>query len=205
MTKLLNRALNFAVLPFKLDITQVLVDLNRFARSTIWQEFWFGREKENDFEKLIFKQKKTNLPKNHNIPAGLKHFIGSIRSEIMDPRNRNKEECNLPPEELAALKELVSLQRQRIIIIKAADKGAGIVVMNFKDYMKVAYEHLLASQPTQSSESIPNMYYKAVDEFALERAKTQMNNVLKEALENKVITKEEYSAMDASDKDPSKF
>ena len=49
------------------------------------------------------------------------------------------------------------------------------------------------------------MYYKAVDEFALERAKTQINNVLKEALENKVITKEEYSAMDASDKDPSKF
>ena len=31
MQKLLNRALNFALLPFKLDIAQLLVDFNRFS------------------------------------------------------------------------------------------------------------------------------------------------------------------------------
>ena len=45
MKKLLNRALNFALLPFKLDITQLLVDFNRFSRAVIWQEFWYGRKK----------------------------------------------------------------------------------------------------------------------------------------------------------------
>ena len=44
MQNILNRALNFAILPLKLDITQVLVDFNRFARAAIWQEFWYGRE-----------------------------------------------------------------------------------------------------------------------------------------------------------------
>ena len=39
MKKLLNRALNFAVLPIKLDITEVIVDFNRFARAAIWQEY----------------------------------------------------------------------------------------------------------------------------------------------------------------------
>ena len=34
MNKLLNRALNFAK-PLKLDITQVLVDFNRFSRTAI--------------------------------------------------------------------------------------------------------------------------------------------------------------------------
>ena len=49
MQALLNRALNFALLPLKLDITQILVDFNRFARAAIWQEFWFNREKVNHY------------------------------------------------------------------------------------------------------------------------------------------------------------
>ena len=88
MYNILNKALNFSVLPQKLDITHVLVDFNRFARSTIWQEYWFGRETENQHSNPIFKQRKTNLPKNYITPTGLKTFLNSIRSEIMDPRNR---------------------------------------------------------------------------------------------------------------------
>ena len=62
--------------------------------------------------------------------------MNSIRSEIMDPRNGNTEQGNLSMEEIAALKELIRLQKQRIIIIKAADKGAGIAILNLTDYMK---------------------------------------------------------------------
>ena len=47
MKSLLGRALNFSVLPLKLDITEVLVDFNRFARAVIWQEYWYGREKDS--------------------------------------------------------------------------------------------------------------------------------------------------------------
>ena len=61
----------------------------------------------------------------------------------MDPKNRNKEECNLPVEEIGALKELIKLQRERLIMIKPCDKGAGIMILNFNDYMKSWYEHML--------------------------------------------------------------
>ena len=71
MRRLLNRALNFAVLPPKLNITQILVDFNRFAQSAILQDYWYGMESEKLINKLIFKKKKkNNLPKNHKTPIG---------------------------------------------------------------------------------------------------------------------------------------
>ena len=90
----------------------------------------------------------------------------------MDPRNRNTEKCNLPPSEIAALKELIKLQKERQIVIKTADKGAGIVIVNFKDYLKSCYDHLLSSIPNKSELDIeePKMYYEALNEFALEGA-----------------------------------
>ena len=206
MKSLLNRALNFAFLPLKLDLTQVLVDFNRFARTVIRQEFWFGRDTDNDY-KPIFKTHKTNLPKNHSSPASLKTFLSSIKSEIMDPKNRQVEESNLPPEEVKALKELIRLQRERLIVIKAADKGAGIVILDFEDYLKSCYDHLLSSVPSQSLEEVanPKMYYEPVDEFALERARKTISDTLKEALENEIITKDEFTIMNPKDKNASKF
>ena len=44
MEALLNRALNFSLLPLKLDITEILLDFKKFARTAIWQEYWFKRE-----------------------------------------------------------------------------------------------------------------------------------------------------------------
>ena len=123
----------------------------------------------------------------------------------MDPRNRNKEEPNLPKEEIAALKYLIRLQKERKIIIKAADKGAGIVILNFQDYMKVCYDHLLSSVPNHTNEAEPKMYYKAVDEFALDRAKTKIKEVLEEAYADKIITKDEFSAMNPDNKEAAKF
>ena len=42
--KVLNRGLNFFILPLKLDITQVLADFRRFEITLAWQEFLFGVE-----------------------------------------------------------------------------------------------------------------------------------------------------------------
>ena len=81
-------------------MTQVHVDLRRFERTLIWQEFWFGREEQGNIEESIFKEQKTNMPKNHSVPEGLKMFLNAIKSDLCDPRNRNKEECNLPQYEL---------------------------------------------------------------------------------------------------------
>ena len=196
MKTLLGRALNFSVLPLKLDITEVLVDFNRFARATIWHEYWHGREKNTEYKKPIFKSQKHNLPQNYKTPKGLRSFLNAVKSDIMDPRNRNEEECNLPVNEIQALKDLIKLQRDRVIMIKPCDKGAGILILDFNSYMKSCYEHLLSKQSETQN------YYKKVDDLELERAKAKIHNTLEEALTNKIITEEEFRAMNPEEKKP---
>ena len=73
------------------------------------------------------------------------------------------------------------------------------MILDFKEYMKVCYEHLLSTQSDQQ------VYYQKVDNLELERAKNKIKHVLEEALNNKIITDEEFNAMDPEDKTTSKF
>ena len=139
------------------------------------------------------------MPKNHKTPKGLKTFLSAIKSEIQDPKNRNNEKCNLSKEEVEAMKSLIQLQRDRVIIIKQCDKGAGVIIHNFKDYMKSAYEHLLSK--TSEGES----YYKRIADIELQVSKSIIKSVLTEGLEAQIITKEEFVAMNPDDKNPAKF
>ena len=84
MEKVLNRGLNFCLLPYKLDITQTLVEYKRFERSAVWSEFHHGKEPDTNIEDPIFKTIKTNLPKNYSIPDALKVFLSSVKSDFMD-------------------------------------------------------------------------------------------------------------------------
>ena len=200
MKKLLNRGLNFSILPLKLDITEVLVDFKSFERKMLWKEVFHGKENTEAQKEHIFKSKKSNLPRNHPTPQGLKTFLSSVKSEILDPRNRNTEKCNLPEDEIEALKELISLQRERKIVIKAADKGSGIVISDFDMYLKAAYEHLLSKQ-----EGSGKQFYKEVHGIEVDKAKHRIKAVLNDAKEAGIITKEEFSFMDPSDKSIAKF
>ena len=118
MLSLLNRGLNFAITPFKLNVTELLVNFARFERSCMWVEYWANKKDDeedvNDYNAPLFKKQKSNLPKNPS--RELKTCLGAIKSEIRDPQNRNQE--------LKALTELIKLQKQRQIQIKPAGKGA---------------------------------------------------------------------------------
>ena len=59
MESLLNRGLNFSILPLKLDITQVLVDFKIFERSIIWHEYFYGRDPDIDVKAKVFKTQKN--------------------------------------------------------------------------------------------------------------------------------------------------
>ena len=78
----------------------------------------------------------------------------------MDPKNRNKETCNLPEEEIIALKQLVKLQKERSITIRPCDEGAGIVVLDFNTYMRACYDHLMSKQPSINNIDEEQNYYK---------------------------------------------
>ena len=112
MESLLNRGLNFAITPLKLNLTQVLVDYLKFERRMIWQEFWSNYTSAK-YIPPIFKKNKTNLPTKHPTPQPIKVMLSSAKSEIMDPQNRNKARPNLPKEEIEALNELIKLKKTK--------------------------------------------------------------------------------------------
>ena len=85
----------------------------------------------------------------------------------MDPLNRNKAKKNLPPEETKAIKEIIELQKNKTITVKPCDKGAGIIVLDFEEYLRACNEHLNSMQ----DENTP--YYKKVDNKTLEIAKNK--------------------------------
>ena len=106
---------------------------------------------------------------------------------------------NLPMDEIVALKELIKLQKDREIVIKACDKGAGIMILDFKQYMEACYDHLTS----KTANGTP--YYSKVDDLAEERVKTKIRKILKDMLEKNVISKTEFDAMSADDKTPGRF
>ena len=84
----------------------------------------------------------------------------------MDPLNRNKLPSNISNEEKEALKTLIQLQKERQIVVKPCDKGAGIIVLDFQEYLRACMEHLEAVTATGEK------YYKPVNESVLEEAKS---------------------------------
>ena len=77
------------------------------------------------------------------------------------------------------------------------------MIVDFQEYRKSCYNHLLSSMP--SNDEAPKLYYIHVNEFALEDAKTKILEVLNEALETKIISKEEFTQMNPEGKYPAKF
>ena len=57
--------------------------------------------------------------------------VAAVKSEIMDPKNRNVVKSNISEGEKEALKELVKLQKERQIVIRPCDNGAGIIILDF--------------------------------------------------------------------------
>ena len=122
-----------------------------------------------------------------------------MKSDISDPRNRNTSHCNLPENEMQALKELKKLQRDRQIIIKPCDKGAGIIILPFDEYLRSCYEHLMSEQ------SLGKPYYSQVHDIALDKLKVNLTNVINEALEQNIITSHEYAGMNPEGKGAGRF
>ena len=100
----------------------------------------------------------------------------------MDPRKQNRVKCNISEDELDALKELIRLQRERIITIKDCDKGAGIIILNFDEYMRAAYKHLGSKQP-QAGGALKNRF-ELVEEIIIQKGMSEILAVLENGLKN---------------------
>ena len=105
----------------------------------------------------------------------------------------------MPQDELEALKQLQQLQRERKIVVRACDKGAGVMILNFDDYVKACYEHLTSHQ------SPDNPYYSEASDLELQQAKNNIKLTLDEGFERGYINKSEMDAMSPEDKSAGNF
>ncbi|MCP4297147.1 MAG: hypothetical protein GY786_16215, partial [Proteobacteria bacterium] len=54
---------------------------------------------------------------------------------LWNKKHLNPKIRNLPDDEFEAIQNLVRLQKERQIVVKPADKGSGIVVVDYDDYV----------------------------------------------------------------------
>ena len=77
------------------------------------------------------------------------------------------------------------------------------MILDFPEYMRACYEHLMSEKVMEDGAS--KNYYSLVEEIELERTKFKNRNLIEEGLENDILTEEEYSAMKPDDKDAARF
>ena len=187
----------------KVDLTQLEVDMRYFERNLFWTDVFDG-EKDENFKPSIFRERKANFPTKYNPPEALKTFISSFKTDLRDPESRKKNiKPNLSPSEKAALSELQSLQKNRVITIKACDKGSGLMLLDTPDYVNACREHLASSLKLDDGSESP--YYRKVDETALDEAKEEITAVLQRAHKAGIISDHELKHMDPSEKAAARF
>ena len=87
--------------------------------------------------------------------------MAAVKSEIIDPKNRQKVTNRLKNGEKEAPNTLVRLQNERLIVMKPCDKGAEIIIIHFDEYLKAAQDHLEAKTSTGEN------YYKELGNSVL--------------------------------------
>ena len=189
MVKVLNKGLKFAITQLSLDITQILTEFKRFERTMVWNEFWYGHNIEEPYKPPLFKQRKSSFSRNHRPPKGLQDYLTAVKSELMDPKNRHQAKSNITEGEKEALKQLVKLQKDRTIVIRPCDKGAGIIIFDFEKYIRACKNHL------ESTTNTGGKYYVKADTKILAEARDKIENIVKEGFDNDILNKGEYKAM----------
>ena len=76
-------------------------------------------------------------------------------------------------------------------MIKRCDKGAGIIILNYNDYIYACNKHLNSKQILEDGSE--TRFYTEVQPKLLDKTKNKINLILQEAFQ--IISKDEFEAM----------
>ena len=125
---ILLKGLKFTPTPEKRNIEEIKTDLAEFHRKLRLKEF-FLEYQNNEDDSIVRNKSFFEPPKNRNV--ALDQFI-DITKRFPFENLKNNPKYNLT---LNERKSITSLKNDKSIVIKEADKGGGIVIMN-TDYYK---------------------------------------------------------------------
>lgn len=129
----LSRGLKFCPTPEGIDAYQLRKDITEYARRVRLREYFYNDETvESDFsETPAFKKKSSWCPKK-NREMVLEAYVRELENKILSSDLDTRVNRNLTREEQRAFS---NLRRYNDIIIKEADKGSGVVIMDREIYI----------------------------------------------------------------------
>ena len=167
--KVLGKGLSFAPTPPYINNIQLAEEIHTFTRR-LRLIYHFRNQPEPDTQTTTqttttpkFKKSCWNPPKGENIC--LDNICDTVERLALETKPVQAKYSNISPQEREAIKQL---KQNQDIIIKPADKGSGVVVMNKEDYMKEAHRQLS-----------DNKTYKLLDQDPTDQFNSEVNREIK--------------------------
>lgn len=133
--QLLTRGLTFCPMPTHLNTTQILGDLKRYNRQLRLKEYFADSPHAGD-TRPFHPPSSWMPPKGHN--KALEVYISQVRKDVEQSLGKPKR-YKAKDLMLGKRKALKSLMSRDDIVIKSADKGSAIVVMDKENYLEEAH------------------------------------------------------------------
>ena len=183
----LEKGITFSPTPGEADIAQIHNDVCAFIRRIKLKTHFYDEDNPNDdsFKKEIPPGLvKFRPPSNWTPPRVDPHvqlFANNVIKDLSTAKLIQPQQNNLTKEEKTALSDL---KNNRQIIIKKADKGSSIVVMNIKDYIVEAERQLSDTA-----------YYKEVETDLTPKHHKVIETILENLSDKQLITLPIYKCL----------
>ena len=125
--------------PPKLQKNDLMSTFNKYARRIKLQYFWHNKDKSNAI-KPKFKIPSTWTPKNEDIDERVLKILNQLQQQLNRVKLTNKVHNNHHTQKEIRLLKLLSNNHN--IIIKPADKGSSLLILNTEDYSREAHRQL---------------------------------------------------------------
>ena len=168
------------------------LDIATYHRRLKLAAFFEGREQTDPSERPRFLPKSSWTPKDHQLPPVIPRLVeADLRSAASLP-NDGDDGPNLTPEEVKALRQL---RQDPHLIIKPADKGSAVVVMDREHYIREAERQL----------NMPE-YYRTLDEPMYLTTANEINQILAQLLRlGYLVPRQRLYLMGEDEPKPRKF
>ena len=132
------------------------------------------------------------MPRNHSMRAALSDCISGVKTAILGAPLNNCQP-NIPPMVEAAGEDLVTLQRDRVIVIKPSDKTGSTCILNFEDYTNAMGEKLKQTYVAPDGSVKPKFVKVTKKTIAEHHAK--IKDLVAEGVDRGFITPEDAALM----------
>jgi hypothetical protein len=172
---ILEKGLSFVPSANNIDITKLHSDLIEWERRMRLREYFYEKEDKRTGEEEEWQKKESSFTPEQGRDKWLDEYISTVKTDILN-HIKTKILPNLTKTERNAID---SLLKDNSIVIRPADKGSGIVIMDTDQYME-RLDRELSQDDT----------YQQTDGNAFKIAEKKVRNVANEMYKSGLINKE---------------